>query len=68
MAMGFVNNDAPRLPFSRRLKLATQMAPLVIPKYSHMLWQISGWRLVLQVSADILAGFSKFLKFLINIT
>ena len=60
LAMGFVNNDAPRLPFLRRLKIATQMAPLVIPKYSHMIWQISGWRLVLQVTADVLVGFSKF--------
>jgi hypothetical protein len=61
LAMGFVNNDAPRLPFLRRLKIATQMAPLVIPKYCHMIWQISGWRLVLQVSADILVGFSESL-------
>jgi hypothetical protein len=25
-----------------------------------MIWQISGWRLVLQVTADVLVGFSEF--------
>lgn len=58
-AMGFVNTEGPRLPFFRRLRLASRLAPLVIGKYTQMLWKISGWRLVLQVSCDILVGFSE---------
>lgn len=58
-AMGFVNAEAPRLPFLRRLNIASKLAPLVIGKYTQMLWQVSGWRLVVQVSCDILVGFSK---------
>ncbi|KIM33513.1 hypothetical protein M408DRAFT_19794 [Serendipita vermifera MAFF 305830] len=56
-AMGFVNKEAPRLPFLRRLKIASKLAPLVIGKYTQMLWNISGWQLVMQVSCDILVGF-----------
>lgn len=64
------SQQPPPPPLKRRLVLLGRLAPLVLPKYAAMLWQIAGWRIVLQVAADALIGLSecfvtsRFLRYL----
>jgi hypothetical protein len=49
----------PPAPLSRRFKLAMKLAPLVLPKYAKMLWQVAGWRVFLLVVSESFLSFSR---------
>lgn len=47
----------PPAPLSRRLKLAMKVAPIVLPKYAKLLWQVAGWRILLSVASESFLSF-----------
>ncbi|KAG8822512.1 hypothetical protein FRC17_009559, partial [Serendipita sp. 399] len=47
----------PNPPLRRRLRIARELIPLVLPRYAAFIWRMAGWRAVVQIVADASLGF-----------